>query len=54
MKQKSIIVSEGTHTKFKDLCKSKNLKIGAVVEDLIILYVSNPKVVQQMIEEMKK
>lgn len=53
-KPKSIIIDGQLHSKFKLLCKGKNLKIGAVIEDLIQLFINNPKEVQSMIEKDKE
>ena len=53
-KPKSIIIDGDLHYKFKVLCKGKSLKIGGVVEDLIRLYLSNTKEVQNMIEKNKE
>jgi hypothetical protein len=36
------------------LCKGKSMKIGAVIEDLIQLYLNNPKGIQKMIDEFKE
>jgi hypothetical protein len=53
-KPKSIIIDGNLHNRFKILCKGKSLKIGGVIEDLIILYLKDPKMVQSMIEEAKE
>jgi len=53
-KPKSIIIDGGLHNRFKILCKGKSLKIGGVIEDLINLYLSNPRDLQQMIDEQKE
>jgi hypothetical protein len=37
-KPKSVIIDGELHNKFKSLCKSKSMKIGGVIEDLIKLY----------------
>jgi len=50
-KLKSIIVDGELHNKFKLLCMGKSMKIGAVTEDLIRLYLHNPKKIHLMIEE---
>jgi len=52
-KPKSIIIDGEIHDSFKKLCKGKSMKIGGVIEDLIILYLRDPKNVQKMIDEMK-
>jgi len=53
-KSKSIIVGGDLHNKLKKFCRSKGLKIGSLIEDLIILYLNNPKVVQKNIDEIKE
>jgi hypothetical protein len=53
-KPKSVIIEGNLHNKFKVLCKGKSLKIGGVIEDLIRLYIQNPKRMQSMIEEAKE
>ena len=53
-KPKSIIIEGNLHNKFKILCKGKSLKIGGVIEDLIALYLKNPKKIQMLIEESKE
>ena len=52
-KPKSIIISRDLHDSFKMLCKGKSLKIGGVIEDLIKLYLRDPKTLQKMVDEMK-
>jgi hypothetical protein len=52
-KPKSIIIDGNLHYRFKILCKGKSLKIGGLIEDLIQLYISNPKVVQDLIDKNK-
>ena len=52
-KPKSIIIEGDLHNRFKLLCKGKSMKIGAVIEDLIKLYLKDPKNLQKMIDEMK-
>ena len=42
-KPKSVIIEGNLHSRFKMLCKGKSLKIGGVIEDLITLYLNNPK-----------
>lgn len=53
-KPKSVIIEGNLHSKFKMLCKGKSLKIGGVIEDLITLYLDNPKRIQTLIEEAKE
>ena len=53
-KPKSIIIDGRLHNEFKVLCKRKSMKIGGVIEDLIKVYLNDPKGVQKMIEEIKE
>lgn len=53
-KPKSIIINGNLHDTLKKQCKSKCMKIGAVVEDLIHLYLSNPQNIQKLIDELKE
>jgi hypothetical protein len=53
-KPKSIIIEGELHNRFKLLCKGKSMKIGGVIEDLIELYLDNPKAIQKMIDEIKE
>ena len=53
-KPKSVIIEGNLHSRFKMLCKGKSLKIGGVIEDLITLYLNNPKKIQTLIEEAKE
>ena len=52
-KPKSVIIDGNLHYSFKMLCKGKSMKIGAVIEDLIRLYLSDQKGVQKEIDELK-
>lgn len=52
-KPKSVIIDGDLHQRFKLLCKGKSLKIGGVIEDLISLYLNNPRELQKMIDEHK-
>jgi hypothetical protein len=51
---KSVIIDGNLHNKFKILCKGKSLKIGGLIEDLIQLYLQDPKKIQALIEESKE
>jgi len=53
-KPKSVIIEGKLHNDFKILCKGKSLKIGGVIEDLISLYLNDPKKIQGLIEELKE
>lgn len=53
-KPKSVIVDGNLHSRFKLLCKGKSLKIGGVIEDLMKLYLNDPKKIQGLIEEAKE
>jgi hypothetical protein len=50
---KSILIDSDLHHKFKLFCKGKNLKLGAVIEDLIRLYLYTPKEIQKLIDDVK-
>ena len=52
-KPKSVIIDGDLHERFKRLCKGKSMKIGGVIEDLIRLYLSNPKEIQKLVEDHK-
>ena len=54
VKPKSVIIDGNLHYKFKVLCKGKSMKIGAVIEDLIKLYLSDQREVQKQIDELKE
>jgi hypothetical protein len=54
IKPKSIIIDGTIHNRFKILCKNKSMKIGGVIEDLIMLYLHDPKGLQKMIDELKE
>lgn len=51
---KSVIINVDVHTKLKMYCKGRSLKIGGVIEDLIELYLSDPKKIQKLIDEQKE
>lgn len=53
-KPKSIIIDGNLHNRFKMLCKGKSMKIGGVIEDLIKLYLNEPKETQKKIDELKE
>jgi hypothetical protein len=53
-KPKSIIIDGKLHSQFKMLCKGKSMKIGGVIEDLIRLYLRDPKETQKKIDEFKE
>ena len=53
-KPKSVIINGDLHSDFKMLCKGKSMKIGGLIEDLIGLYLANPKGIQKMIDENKE
>jgi hypothetical protein len=48
-----VIINGDVHGKFKLFCKGKSLKIGGVIEDLIRLYLHDPKRLQKLIDEVK-
>ena len=53
-KNKSIIIDGELHSKFKNYCKGKSMKIGGVVEDLIRVFLKKPKDIQREIDEMRE
>lgn len=53
VKSKSVIINGEIHGEFKVFCKGKSLKIGGVIEDLIRLYLNDPKEIQKLIDEKK-
>jgi hypothetical protein len=53
VKPKSVIINGDTHYKLKMHCKGKSMKIGGVVEDLIDLYLTNPREMQKLIDNNK-
>ena len=53
-KPKSVIINGKLHNDFKILCKGKSLKIGGVIEDLIGLYLADPRGLQKMNDELKE
>ena len=54
VKPKSIIIEGGLHSRLKLFCKGRSLKIGGVIENLISVYLDNPKEIQSMIDDSKK
>jgi len=54
IKPKSVIIDGKLHSQFKMLCKGKSMKIGGVIENLIRVYLRNPKDVQKIIDTMKE
>jgi len=49
-KSKSIIIDGNLHQRLKVFCRGRNMKIGGVVEELVTLYLYNPKQIHEMIE----
>lgn len=52
-KAKSVIINEDVHSKLKNFCKGKSLKIGGVIEDLIVLYLKDHKTIEKLIDQNK-
>ena len=50
-KSKSVIIDGDVHSRFKLFCKGRSLKIGAVLEDLINIYINDHKLLRKMIED---
>ncbi|MFW5847333.1 MAG: hypothetical protein ACOCVF_00240 [bacterium] len=53
-KPKSIIVNGLLHKQLKSRCRSRGLKIGSVVEDLIKIYLKDSESVQRIIDKNRK
>ena len=53
-KSKSVIIDGEIHNKFKLYCKGRSLKIGGMIEDLILVYLKNPKEIQKIIDKQKE
>ena len=53
IKPKSVIINGDLHGRFKLQCKGRCLKIGGVIEDLIKLYLNDPRGIQKVIDEHK-
>lgn len=53
-KPKSVIINGNLHYNFKIFCKGKSMKIGGVIENLIRLYLDDPKRIQKMIDEQNE
>lgn len=52
-KSKSVIINADIHGEFKTFCKGKSLKIGGVIEDLIKIYLSDPRTIQKLIDKLE-
>ena len=52
-KSKSIIVDGDLHNRLKKFCRSKGLKIGSLIENLIKMYLNDPQLTQKNIDELK-
>lgn len=53
-KAKSVIINADVHSKLKNFCKGKSLKIGGIIEDLIVLYLKDPKTIEKLIDQNKE
>lgn len=51
IKQKSVIIDGELHLKLKKYCKGKSLKIGGVIENLIKIYLREPKSIHSLIDK---
>jgi hypothetical protein len=52
IKSKSVIIDGALHARMKNYCTGTKRKIGGVIEDLIKLYLSNPKELQKQIDNL--
>lgn len=50
---KSVIIDGQLHAKMKKYCIGSKRKIGGVIENLIRLYLSNPKETENLIDNLK-
>jgi hypothetical protein len=51
---KSVIINGDIHAQLKSLCAGKNLKMGGVIENLILLYLKDYKNVQKQIDNLNE
>jgi len=51
-KSKSVIIDGALHARMKKYCMGSKRKIGGVIEDLIKLYLSDPKELQKQIDKL--
>ncbi len=51
---KSVIIDFQIHAKMKKFCTGNKRKIGGVIENLIRLYLANPKEIETLIENIKE
>jgi hypothetical protein len=50
---KSVIIDGKLHASMKKYCMGTKRKIGGVIENLIRLYLANPKEIENLIENIK-
>lgn len=50
---KSVIIDGQLHAKMKNYCMGSKRKIGGVIENLIKLYLANPKEIENLIDNLK-
>lgn len=50
---KSVIIDGSLHAKMKNYCVGSKRKIGGVIENLIRLYLSDPKDTENRIDNLK-
>jgi len=53
-KPKSIIIDGSLHKRLKSRCRSRGLKIGSIVEDLIYTYLKDTDTLQKIIEKNRE
>ncbi len=51
-KSKSVIIDGALHKRMKNHCMGTKRKIGGVIEELIKLYLSDPKELQKHIDKL--
>jgi len=50
---KSVIIDGELHAKMKNYCMGRKRKIGGIIENLIKLYLDNPKEIENLIDNLK-
>lgn len=50
----SVIIDRDLHAKMKKHCVGNSRKIGGVIENLIRLYLANPKEIENAIDNLKE
>jgi len=51
---KSVIINGQLHSEMKKYCMGSKRKIGGIIENLIRLYLSNPKETENLMDNLKE